>query len=245
MKLPPESSSSWVHIGFAAYTWASLKAWSEFTELPQADRDVLAALATTLRTSVDSLLKEARETQDQAIFARPEAQAKQNAWLTLLKRVASEALSMVAIRLGQGSKDSKAAREFLPNLLATITKKPIAERAGAAAQAASRLANLAADFAEKASLAARLTEAANGAEAAVAASGDAWSAWGKERSEEVVAKGRLRLDLERTHRALGAHFVGQRDFVESFFLKAGKPSEGAADDEPAIEPDPTAEAPPA
>lgn len=231
MKLPPESSSSWVHIGFAAYTWASLKAWSEFTELPQADRDVLANLAATLRTSVDALLKEARETQDETIFSRPEAQAKQNAWLTLLKRVANEALSMVAIRLGQGSKDSKPAREFLPNLLATITKKPIADRPGAAAKAAARLANLAGDFAEKASLAARLTAAAQGAESAVTGNDTAWGAWEKERSEEVVAKGRLRLDLERTHRSLGAHFAGQRDFVESFFLRSGKPSEGTAEDE--------------
>jgi hypothetical protein len=236
MKLPAESSSSWSHIAFAAYTWASLKAWSQFTELPQADRDVLAALATALRTSIDALLQEARETQDELIFGRPEAQASQNAWLVLLKRVASEALSMVAIRLGQGSKDSLPAREFLPNLLATVTKKPIADRPGAAKQAAQRLAKLAGDFAEKASLTARLTAAAQGAETAVNANGAAFSAWEKERSEEVVAKGRLRLELERTHRSLGAHFVGQREFVESFFLKGDKPSEGTSDDEPSGEP---------
>ena len=59
------------------------------------------------------------------------------------------------------------------------------------------------------------------------ANGEAFNAWDKERSEEVVAKGRLRLELERVHRALGAHFVGQRDFVASFFLKGEKPSEGA------------------
>ena len=237
MKLPAESSSSWTHIIFAAYASASLKAWSEFTDLPKADRDVLAGLATTLRASIDSLLKEARETQNETIFGRPEAQARQNAWLTLLKRVASESLAMVSIRLGQGSKDSKAAREFLPNLLATITLKPIADRPAIAAQAAKRLGQLVGDFAEKASLAARLEAAASGAETAVDANGDASNAWDKERSEEVVAKGRLRIELERTHRALGAHFAGQRDFVESFFLKGEKPSEGTADDAP-TEPSP-------
>ena len=230
MRLPSESSSSWVHAGFAAYTWASLKAWSEFTELPKADQDVLAALATALRGSIDALVKEARETQDELIFGRPEAQAKQNACLLLLRRVASEALSMVAARLGQGAKSSQAAREFLPDMLATIVKKPIADRAEAGAKAAKRLENLG-DFTEKASLVARLSAAAATAQAAVLANGAAFNAWGQERSEEVVAKGRLRLELERTHRALGAHFVGQRDFVESFFLKAGKPSEGAAEDE--------------
>jgi hypothetical protein len=232
MKLPAESSSSWTHIIFAAYTWASLKAWSEFTELPQADRDALTALIAPLRTSIDSLLKEARETQDETIFGRPEAQARQNAWLTLLKRVASESLAMVSIRLGQGSKDSKSAREFLPNLLATITSKPIADRPAITAQAAKRLGQLAGEFAEKATLAARLEAAASGAQTAVDANGDAFNAWDKERSEEVVAKGRLRIEIERAHRALGAHFAGQRDFVESFFLKGEKPSEGAHDDPP-------------
>lgn len=231
MKLPAESSSSWTHLGFAAFTVGSLQAWSEFTELPKADRDVLAGLATSLRTVVESLLKEARETQDVTIFGRPEAQARQNAWLTLLKRVTSESLAMVSIRLGQGSKDSKPAREFLPNLLATLTAKPIADRPGIAAQAAKRLAQLAGDFDEKAALAARLDAAATGAEKAVDANGAAFNAWDKERSEEVVSKGRLRLELERTHRALGAHFVGQREFVESFFLKGDKPSEGAAVEE--------------
>ncbi len=78
MKLPAETSSSWVHIGFAAYTWASLKAWSELPEMPQTDRDALSGLAASLRPPIDALLKEARETQDVTLFGRPEAQAKQN-----------------------------------------------------------------------------------------------------------------------------------------------------------------------
>ena len=237
MKLPAESSSSWVLIHFGAYSHASLTAWADSPELSPADRDVLTGLAKSLRTSLDSLVKEARETQDVTIFGRPEAQARQNAWLILLRRVASESLTMIALRLGQGSKDSKAAREFLPGLLATITGKPLADRPGIAAQAAKRLGQLTGDFAEKASLAARLESAAKGAEAAVEANGEAFNAWDKERSEEVVAKGRLRLELERTHRSLGAHFVGQRDFVESFFLKGERASEGAAGGEEEKAPD--------
>jgi hypothetical protein len=239
MKLPAESSSSWTHIAFAAFTAASLEAWSEFTELSQVDRDFLGGLATSLRAAVESLLKEARETQDETIFGRPGAQARQNAWLTLLRRVTSEALAMVAIRLGQGDKNSKSAREFLPNLLATLTAKPIADRAETASLAAKRLAQLAGEFTEKASLAARLEAAASGTGEAVAANGTAFNAWDKERSEEVVAKGRLRIELERTHRALAAQFAGQRDFVESFFLKGDKPSEGTADDASPAESNPT------
>lgn len=238
MKLPPESSSSWTLVAFASFTWASLSAWSEFTELRQADRDFLAAQAAALRAQMESLVKEARETQDEVIFKRPEAQAKQNAWLSLLKRVTSEALTMVTLRLGNNSKDSKPVREFLPNLLATITMKPIADRAGAATLAAGRLAGLAGDFSEKAALVDRLKAAATGAQAAVDGNADAFGSWGKERSEEIVAKGRLRLELERVYKSLGAQFVGQRDFVESFFLRGEKPSEGEAAEEPAPAPQP-------
>jgi hypothetical protein len=46
-----------------------------------------------------------------------------------------------------------------------------------------------------------------------------------------MVKGRLRLELEKTHRLLGAQFPGQRDFVESFFLKGSKPSEGVGEEE--------------
>lgn len=120
MKLPAESSSSWVHVGFAVFTWASLNAWSELPALSDADRKELASLAGSLRTNIDSLVKEARETQDALIFARPEAQAKQNAWLVLLKRVASESLAIVTARLGNSSKDHPLVREFLPDLLGSI-----------------------------------------------------------------------------------------------------------------------------
>lgn len=236
MKLPPVTSSSWTHIGFASFTWASMNAWSEFTELPQTDRDVLAEQAKSVRAFIESLLKEARETQDQEIFGRPEAQAKQNAWLKLVHRVANEALTLVALRLGNGSKDSAPAREFLPNLLATISKVGVAERPGVAAQAAKRLAGLTGSFTEKAALADKLAAAAKGAEAAVKANESAFAARDKERGEEVVAKNRLRLELERAYKALGAHFVGQDDFVESLFLKGERASEGA-EEEPAKEPE--------
>jgi len=231
MRLPPESSSSWVLITFAGFSWASLNAWSEFTALPQADRDALSEAATVLRAGVESLLKEARETQDQTIFGRPEAQARQNAWLTLLKRTTAEALAIVSFKLAGGSKDDPQVREFLPNLLGGITSKKIAERPEAVERAAGRLKNLPADFSEKNEIVARLEQAAAGAQASIDAAGVAWSAWNRERSEEIVAKGRLRLDLERTHRLLGARFPGQRDFVESFFLRGAKPSEGSTEDE--------------
>jgi len=231
MRLPPESSSSWVLISFGGFTWASLNAWSEFTALPQDDRDALGGMASSLKGALDSLLKEARDTQDQLIFARPEAQAKQNAWLTLLRRTANEALAIVAIKIAGGSKDHPQVREFLPNLLATITGKKIAERPIEANAAANRLAGIASNFPEKAELVARLGQAAEGARAAVNANSAAWDAWSKERSEEVVAKGRLRLELEKVHRQLGARFPGQRDFVESFFLRGARPSEGGGEDE--------------
>lgn len=45
-----------------------------------------------------------------------------------------------------------------------------------------------------------------------------------------MAKGRLRLELERVHHSLGARFPGQRPFVESFFLRGSKPSESDSDE---------------
>ncbi|HSN99072.1 MAG TPA: hypothetical protein VLS89_12335 [Candidatus Nanopelagicales bacterium] len=231
MKLPAESSSSWVHISFAGFACASLQAWSEFTALPQGDRAFLADLSTTLRVPTDALLKEARETEEQQFFIRPAAQARQNAWLTLLKRTTKEALALVTIRIGNSSPDHPQVRQFLPRLLATITGKKIAERSPAAEQAAGRLEGLEGHFPEKAELAQRLRAIADGAKHAIAGNEAARGSWGKERSEEVVAKGRLRLELEKTHRLLGARFPGQKDFVESFFLRGSKPSEGSDDDE--------------
>jgi hypothetical protein len=236
VKLPPESSSSWVHIAFAAFTWASLKAWSEFTQLPQADQAKLGELAMSLRSSADALLKEARETQDVQMFGRPEAQAKQNAWLTLLKRTAAETLSTVVNKLGQGSEDHPAVRQFLPKLLTGLTSLNIADRPKEAALAANRLDKIDGTFSDKADLVKRLSDASAGAKAAIEANADAKGAWGKERSEEILAKAQLRLSLEKTHRLLGAQFPGQREFVESFFLKGSKPSEGGdAAEEPADE----------
>ncbi len=238
MRLPPESASSWTHIPFAAFTWASIKAWSEFTQLPDSDRAALAEMATSLRAAIESLVKEARETQDQLIFGRPEAQAKQNAFLTLLKRAAAEALAIVTVKIGQGSKDHPRVREFLPDLLGGITSKGIAERPGAVEEAAARLAATSDGFSDKAEIVVKLQQAALGAKAAIDANAGSWTAWRKERSEEIVSKGRLRLELEKTHRLLGARFPGQRDFVESFFLRGAKPSEGVGEDEeeaPAVE----------
>ncbi|MDC3961289.1 hypothetical protein [Polyangium jinanense] len=77
----------------------------------------------------------------------------------------------------------------------------------------------------------KLKDAAERAQKAIEANDGAQMGWSKERSEELVAKGRLRLELERVHRSLGALFPGQRDFVESFFLKGEKPSEGTSEDE--------------
>jgi hypothetical protein len=237
MRMPPESSSSWIAVSFGSFTWSSLNAWSKFTALPQTDRDFLSAQATALRGAIESLVKEARETQDQLIFGRPEAQAGQNAWLVLLKRSVSEALAIVKIKIGHNSADHPQVREFLPDLLGGITRKAIADRPDAVAEAAERLSRLQGDFSDKAELVARLQQAAEGAKKAVEANTSAWSAWSKERSEEIVAKGRLRLELERTYKALGAKFPGQKDFVESFFLKGDKPSEGGGDDDGSAEGD--------
>jgi hypothetical protein len=231
MKLPAESSSSWTHIIFGTFTWSSFKAWSIFPALLEADRKMLADGATTLRGSIDTLLKEARETQDQLLFGRPEAQANQNARLIGLKRAFSGALALVIAKLGNGSKDHPTVREFLPDLLTGLTRTPVAERPEAATNAALRLDNNEGTFEGKDALVVQLKNAAGDAQAAIEANEASWSAWGKERSEEIVAKGRLRIELERAHRALGAQFPKQRDFVESFFLRAGKPSEGALEEE--------------
>ncbi|MFZ5788153.1 MAG: hypothetical protein ACOY3Y_17075, partial [Acidobacteriota bacterium] len=81
----------------------------------------------------------------------------------------------------------------------------------------------------------RLRTVAASVTGAVDAAHAAFGAWKRERSEEVVAKGRLRLGLERIHGRLQAEFPGQRTFVESFFLKGSRPSEGAEEEETTTE----------
>ena len=122
MKLPQESSSSWAHLGFAAYTRASVKAWSGFSILEAEDRSFLAEQEVSLKGSMESLLKEARETENMMYFGRPEAMASQNAWMVLIKRVVTEILNTVIARVGNGSKDHPKVREFLPSLATGITK---------------------------------------------------------------------------------------------------------------------------
>ncbi len=230
MRLPNESSSSWVLLAFASFAWSSLGAWAEFPDLKPAERAEIEKLALSLKAHIDSLLKEARDTQEVQLFGRPAAQAKQNATLALLKRRVDEALAFVAIRLGGGSKKHPAVLSFLPGLLTTFTRAPIDARPKRANEAAGRL-EAGEGFEERAGLVAKLKDAAARAQMAIDANEGAQMGWSKERSEEVVAKGRLRLEIERVHRSLGALFPGQRDFVESFFLRGEKPSEGTSEDE--------------
>jgi len=230
MRLPNETSSSWVHITFAAFAWSSLKAWSEFPDLPDSERKALGDLSTSVKGHIDSLVKEARDTQDMILFGRPEAQATQNATLTLLKRRFNEAISILSIRLGNNSKNHPVVRQFAPSLLATLTGARISQRPGMVVGAAKRLAK-GDDFDGRDALVVRLNDAATRAKAAIDANTDAQAGWNQERSEELLAKAKLRLELERVHRQLGAIFPGQRAFVESFFLKGDKPSEGSSEEE--------------
>lgn len=243
MRLPAESSSSWSHLGFAVFVWASLKAWSEAEDVSADDRAFFGELATVLRSKIDDLLREARETQDAAYFARPLAMAQRNVRLFQLKRRLQTALNRVIDVLALGSKDHAIVRQFLPKLMATVTGAAIGRRPQLAIDAASRLAKGAGELPDRAELAERITSMATQAAAAIKAAEDALNGWVTERSEEVVAKGQLRLELERTHRGLGARFPGNRAFVESFFLVKGtKPSEGTEEDEePTEEPTPQPE----
>lgn len=226
MRLPNESASSWTHIGFASFTYSSLVAWRDLDVLPADKRVVVSDLADALKGSMDELLKEARETQDAQIFARPTAQAKRNVGLVALKHALRDALQSVVSKIGLHSTDHPQVRAFLPKLLGSVTELPVDKRAGEAGRAVTRLRALP-DFEGKEALAARLEAAAKVAGEMVGEAEVTYGAWRQERSEEVMAKGKLRLTLETTHRSLGAAFPGQRDFVESFFLRAsGRTSEG-------------------
>lgn len=238
MRLPNESSSSWSHLGFAVFVWASLKAWSEADDVAVEDRAFFGELSTVLRTKIDDLLREARETEDSTYFARPLAMAQRNVKLFLLKRRLQTALNRVIDVLALGSKDHAIVRQFMPKLLASVTGAAIGRRPQLAIDAADRLVKGEGELPDRAELAERITSMATQADAAIKAATDAMTGWVTERSEEVVAKGKLRIELERTHRALGARFPGNRAFVESFFLSKGsKPSEGTEEDEqPAEEP---------
>jgi len=228
MRLPAESASSWVHLAFAGFTYSSLVAWAEVDVLAAPSRVVLMDFANVLKPAMESLLKEARETQDAQIFGRPTAQARQNVALSALKRVTKESLQLVAMKIGEGYEDHPNVRTFLPKLTGGITKLPMADRPDAVVRASERLSGLP-DFDGKAELIARLEAAATNAERMMEAAALAFSGWQTERSEEVMAKGQLRLTLQSVHGGLGNKFPGQRDFVESFFLRSGKASEGEQD----------------
>lgn len=241
MRLPVETSSSWTHIVWASFTWASLEAWSQFEDLDEAPRGLLHELAAAVRGAIDNLLREARESQDRALFERPAAVARRDAWLTLGHRRLVEALNLVALKAGGGSKDHPVVREFLPGLLGGVEGAPYADRPRLLVEAAGRLEATAVEFADKADLVARLRAAAEGTQSASAASDSAWASWRGERSEEVVAKRRLRLEVERVHGRLRAEFPGQRAFVESFFPKSD--TSAAASDEPSLPDAPAIDAP--
>ena len=229
MKLPAESASSWVHMAFAVFTHSSLIAWAEVDVLAAATRVSLTDFANTLKPTMESLLKEARETQDAQIFARPTAQARQNVALTALNRATKESLQLVTMKLGESSEDHPNVRTFLPKLTGGITKLPMADRPDAVVRASQRLSGLP-DFEGKAQVIARLEAAATNAERMMDEAALAFSGWQTERSEEVMAKGKLRLALQSVHGGLINKLPGQREFVESFFLRAGKASEGEDED---------------
>lgn len=236
MRLPSESASSWVHLAFAGFTYSSLVAWAEADILAPATRVTLGDLAAALKVAIERLLKEARETQDAQIFGRPEAQARQNVALTGLRRVTKEALQTVVFRIGDGSENHTNVRTFLPKLISGITKLPLAKRPRAVLRASARLTDLP-DFEGKEALVLRLNNAADHAAQMIQAAGDAFAGWQTERSEEVVAKGQLRVLLESTYNALGVAFAGQRGFTETFFLRTGKPSEGDVDEDTGVDDD--------
>jgi len=220
MKLVSEHSSSWSHLSFAGFTYSSLLAWSKGDALPQSDRPKVTELAVNLKEAIDALLKEARESQDAIIFTRPAAQAAQSAALGVLAHRIKEALVTVQQKVGNNAPDHPIVRRFLPELLGTISKLPIADRPQEAMRAAARLKDLDV-FDGRDEIAARLEASATAANDAIEGASAAYDGWRGERSEEVVAKGKLRLALEKTHRLLGAQFAGQRSLVESFFLRAG------------------------
>jgi hypothetical protein len=231
VKLPGESSSSWNHISFAIFTWASLQAWSELEELTEEERKVLGDLATEVRSQIDELLREARETQDVVLFQRPLAKARRNVALVLLKKRLAKALALVVTFIGGGSNEHPKVRRFLPNLLGGITGAKAGERPRLITDAASRLTAIEGDLPGREDLVTALNDAGTRATDAIAAAQTAYDAWRTERSEELVEKGKLRLSLQRMHNLLGAQFPGQRAFVESFFLKGSKSSEGDDEEE--------------
>ena len=232
MKSPVGSSSSWAHVVWASFTWVSLQAWSEFTDLAERERTSLREMADALKGAIDALLKEAHETQGQEVFVRPGAQARQEAWLEATMGRLNEALSLVALRAGGGAKDHPTVREFLPHLVTGVTTAPISDRPRLITEAATRLAGLPVEFAEKPALLERLREAATSLQNAIAANDAARSAWSGERSDEVVAKNRLRLEMERTYGRLKALFPGRRGMVESFFRKTPRADAIGMDESP-------------
>lgn len=238
MKQQAESASSWSHVQAASFTYSSLRSWMELPVLGAEVQGKLAGLANGLHQVMQALLKEARETQDVTLFARPESMARQTVGQLHLRRTLAEVLGVVTAKAGGGSKDHPAVREFLPELMATVFDAPLEDRARLATQAAERLATLSAPLPDKEALAEQVRNAARLAGTAFESAEAAWASWTQERSEEVVVKGQLRLELERVYGQLKTLFPGQRDLVESFFPKA-KATGGVEEPGPGSGPTPT------
>lgn len=238
MKQQAESASSWSHLAAASFTYSSLKSWAELPVLGAEAQTKLTGLASSLYQVMQALLKEARETQDVTIYARPETMARQTVGQLHLRRTLAEVLGVVTAKAGGGSKDHPAVREFLPDLMAGVFDAPLEDRARLAAQAAERLAKLSVPLADKETLAEQVRSAARLAGTAFESAEAAWASWTQERSEEVVVKGQLRLELERVYGQLKTLFPGQRELVESFFPKA-KAHVGAEEPGPGSGPTPT------
>lgn len=227
MRLPTLSSSSQTHLRFAIFAAANLRAHSQSDFIAVDKRQKLGALADDLQIHIDSLYKENQETEKQVLFVQPHAQAKQNAALMVLSMLLTEASSTVTALVAKGNKRDPLLKEFLPDGIGGIKNAALDDRPELVLQATHRLKQLP-DFTDKALLVERLEKAVESAKAAILQNDAADVAWSQERSEEMVAKGKLRLKLEEVHGALKSIFAGQKALVESFFYIQDRPSESPA-----------------
>lgn len=230
MQLPKESSSSWVHVSFASYCRSALLAGSRAEQIfPAPTRERLGVLAAALETPLHTVIKETRETQDAQFLTRPESMAEQESAFLGLRLVTNGALNAFRTALG-GSDDHPGLRQVFPNLMRTLNDAPLDERSVVADEIAARLERRTEEFVGKAEHIARIRSAAARAKASFESADTAYAGWKHERGEEIVAKGELRLALERTYGSLRDLFPAQRDVVESFFPRPDARS--ANDDTP-------------
>ncbi|MBI4952632.1 MAG: hypothetical protein HY908_11410 [Myxococcales bacterium] len=207
-----DAPSSWALLGAAVYTWASLTTSAEAPGLAADDAELLGALGAALRPALDTLHREARDTEAAAFFGRSLSTEDTLVAVRLLRRRVQGVLGPLAMKLSLHAKEHPAVRELCQEVLATAVGAPIERAQGTA------LPPLPEEAGEPLPPEARPTEYA-----AMAPVDRPIATATEVRGAETAARTALSAELDRVRAALAARFADRPDYVASFFVTSTWP----------------------